>query len=139
MSENIEMVFAHHSADGQHQHCGGKFVYTSPMMDIRDNLAANLRYLRRREGFSQEDLSRRSKVSQSVISNLERASAYVRADIIEKLAPAFGEDVWVLNLPNELLEATDGIQLVKILKQLAGLTQEDREFILTFLGKLQAK
>lgn len=136
MNKTIEMVFEDTLTRVKNHPNGSNTIYNFATMEARANLAANLKYLRKRDGLSQEDLSRLSDVSQSVVSNLERGTAYARLDILEKLAPAFGESVWVLHLPHEILEATNGLPLIRFLTQLATLTETDRELFLNLFQKL---
>lgn len=53
---------------------------------------------------SQAELGRRSGVTQTNISNIERAAIYVRTDTLEKLAAALRTDASVLLAPPESLE-----------------------------------
>lgn len=67
-------------------------------MDIREQVAANLRYARKRAGLSQEEVGVRASIHRTEISMLERALRLPRSDTLVKLAGALGVE------PGELLD-----------------------------------
>jgi transcriptional regulator with XRE-family HTH domain len=67
-------------------------------MDIREQIAANLRYARKRAGLSQEEVGVRASIHRTEISMLERAIRLPRSDTLVKLAGALGVE------PGELLD-----------------------------------
>lgn len=67
-------------------------------MDIREQVAANLRYARKRAGLSQEEVGVRASIHHTEISMLERALRLPRSDTLVKLAGALGVE------PGELLD-----------------------------------
>jgi len=67
-----------------------------------DRLAVNVRALREAKGWSQAELSERSKVPQSSIHYIEAGSRRPRIDTLQSLATALGVTV------AELLDESDG-------------------------------
>jgi len=67
-------------------------------MDIREQVASNLRYARKRAGLSQEEVGVRASIHRTEISMLERAIRLPRTDTLVKLAGALGVE------PGELLD-----------------------------------
>lgn len=59
-------------------------------MDIRDIIARNVRMLRHSREWDQAELAHRATINRSHVSAMETAKNYARADIIEKVASAFG-------------------------------------------------
>nr|MDQ2694713.1 helix-turn-helix domain-containing protein [Pseudomonadota bacterium] len=56
------------------------------------------------KGWSQRELARRAGVSQKTISNLENVAASresPKMDIVERVANAFGQELWQLLIPEE--------------------------------------
>lgn len=62
----------------------------------RTLVARKLRYLRFQRGWSQEDLAAASGLHRTYISAVERGATNISLDNIEKLADAFGLEVYVL-------------------------------------------
>jgi transcriptional regulator with XRE-family HTH domain len=62
----------------------GKYKFNS-----RNLLAINVRYLRFEKGWSQEELSDRSKLSATSISKIEKAKCNTGIDYVDDLAYAF--------------------------------------------------
>ncbi len=55
-------------------------------MDLRDVFARNLRRLRHKKGWSQEDLAHEANVSRTYISQIEKGVYYTSLKIIGRLA-----------------------------------------------------
>jgi transcriptional regulator with XRE-family HTH domain len=55
-------------------------------MDLREVFAANLRRLRHRKGFSQEELAHESDINRTYVSKLETAATWAGLEIISRLA-----------------------------------------------------
>jgi len=64
----------------------------SPMADadLSEQLAARIRTLRNRHGWTLDVLARRSEVSRSAISLIERAESSPTAAVLDRIAAAFG-------------------------------------------------
>lgn len=60
------------------------------MNAVQDQFASNLRYLRKRAGYSQEELSYRADLHRTNVGMLERAVRMPRIDTLVKLAGALG-------------------------------------------------
>ena len=61
-----------------------------PAKKLREAFGGNVRKLRLERGWSQEELSARSDLSQTYVSQLESAQRAVTIDIIDQLARALG-------------------------------------------------
>ena len=59
-------------------------------MDIRKRLGRNVRHLRTREGWSQEDYAERAGIHRTYVSDIERGERNPTITIVEKLAVALG-------------------------------------------------
>ena len=55
-------------------------------MDIRKRLGANLKRLRKEQGWSQEDFADRAGIHRTYVSDIERAARNPTITIVEKLA-----------------------------------------------------
>ncbi len=55
-------------------------------MDLREIFAANLRRLRHKKGFSQENLAYEADINRTYISKLEKGISYPGLEVIGKLA-----------------------------------------------------
>src|SRR5579872_175104 len=78
---------------------------TRAQSPLRNNLGRNLRAYRKRMGLTQEQLSERSGLHQTYLSDVERARRNVTLDVVERLAAA------VMTSPIELL--SDNLQPVE--------------------------
>jgi transcriptional regulator with XRE-family HTH domain len=65
-----------------------KMEYSTSVIELR--LAARVRHLRVRRGFSLDGLAKQSGVSRSMISLIERAESSPTASVLDKLAPGLG-------------------------------------------------
>jgi transcriptional regulator with XRE-family HTH domain len=61
-----------------------------PAKKLRETLGRNIRQLRQAKGWSQEELSARSDLSQTYVSQLESCQRAVTIDVIDQLARALG-------------------------------------------------
>jgi len=71
--------------------------------DTRTILAWNVRRLRVKAGWSQEELAIRSGLDRTYVSSLERKVWNVSLSNIDKLAKALGVEAWVLLSPEDKL------------------------------------
>lgn len=93
-------------------------------------IAENLRWLMKHSKFSsQPKLQRASGVSQTHIGNILRCDKSPSAEILEKLAAAFGLDVWQLMAPTELLRAGLTRSATRVLLDFARADAEGRKVI----------
>jgi transcriptional regulator with XRE-family HTH domain len=58
-------------------------------VDVRQRLAANLRRLRRKEGWSQEEYADRAGIHRTYVSDIERGFRNPTITVVEKLASPF--------------------------------------------------
>ena len=65
-------------------------------MDIRERLARNLRRLRQKKGWSQEEFAFQAGVHRTYVSDLERVARNPTITVVEKLAKALGVKPGVL-------------------------------------------
>ena len=61
-------------------------------MDLREIFATNLRRLRAKKGYSQDDLAYEARISRSYLSQLEKGKFYASLKIIGKLADVLEVD-----------------------------------------------
>ena len=54
-------------------------------MSIKSVLGANIKYYRKKRGFSQEELSEKAGISARHLSFIENGAAFVSAELLEKL------------------------------------------------------
>jgi transcriptional regulator with XRE-family HTH domain len=59
-------------------------------VDIRKRLGRNVRLLRTREGWSQEDYADRAGIHRTYVSDIERGERNPTITVVEKLAVALG-------------------------------------------------
>jgi transcriptional regulator with XRE-family HTH domain len=59
-------------------------------VDIRQRLGHNVRLLRTREGWSQEDYADRAGIHRTYVSDIERGARNPTITVVEKLAVALG-------------------------------------------------
>lgn len=106
-----------------------------PLMDERTPtktvLARNLRHLMRSRKWNQAELSKRSKVSQRTISNILTNEKVPTLDTVDKIASAFGLNLWHLIMPKliEDLESDTSIRLVY--EQFFQANDQGKHFILS--------
>lgn len=68
-------------------------------MTARDILASNLKQLRKRRGFSQEELAHEADLDRTYISALERKVYAASVDVLDQLAKALGVETVELLTP----------------------------------------
>lgn len=68
--------------------------------EARRIIAENMRLLREARGWSQEDLAGASEIDRSYISEVENEHKSISADMVEKLALAFGVDIYEMFHPD---------------------------------------
>lgn len=62
-------------------------------MDVRQRVGLNLQELRRRKGFSQEELAHRAEVHQTYLSGVERGRRNASVMVLARIAAALGADL----------------------------------------------
>lgn len=67
--------------------------------EARRIIAQNMRLLREARDWSQEDLAGASEIDRSYISEVENEHKSISADKVEKLARAFGVDIYEMFHP----------------------------------------
>lgn len=67
--------------------------------EARQILAANLRRLRGERGWSQEELAFESELHRTFVAHVERGVRNISLDNVERLARAFGVQVFELLMP----------------------------------------
>ncbi|MCV2438183.1 helix-turn-helix domain-containing protein [Paucibacter sp. DJ2R-2] len=66
----------------------------------REHLSRNLVVLRRKKGWSQEDLALEAGLHRTFVAHVERCARNISLDNIEKLAIVLGVETYSLLLPN---------------------------------------
>jgi len=85
--------------------------YDNGMTDLHRSLAANLKNLRARWGFSQAELAERSGVSVSYVGEIEMALKWPQAEILERLSKALHVKPYQLFLdPADTLSHQDWLE-----------------------------
>lgn len=85
----------------------------------------------RERGWNQVELSKRSKVSQRTISNMLTEEKVPTLDTVDKIAAAFGLNLWHLILPR-LIEDLEGNSSIRnLVDDYFGSNKKGREFILS--------
>ena len=79
---------------------GALFPLPRMKVALRSLFARNVRALRKARRLSQEDLAGATQIDRSYISNIENAHYSISIDQIEKLASAFGVEVYELFHPD---------------------------------------
>jgi transcriptional regulator with XRE-family HTH domain len=77
-------------------------------IDVKKTFGISLKTWRRQRGFSQEELSERSKLHRTYISDVERGARNLSLESITRLAAALAVPVGAL-FPAELADAGDGL------------------------------
>ena len=98
----------------------------------RTTLSRNLQALMAENGLTQNQLSKKSGVSQRTISNmLDPDGPNPQLDNVDKVASAFGLDGWHLIMPNLIEDLTDGSSITsRVLHNLRHSSREGKEHIL---------
>jgi len=102
-------------------------------MDIKtkETLVKNVRMLMKERQWTQPELGKKSGVSQKTIHNLLNTSAegQPRLDIIEKIANAFGLQLWHLCIPDLPPELLKSKSIEKLIEYYSHANKEGRERI----------
>lgn len=76
---------------------GADAAITCPKdMDVRRRVGLNLQELRRKRGFSQEELADRAEVHQTYLSGIETGRRNPSVVVLQRIATALGSDIEVL-------------------------------------------
>jgi transcriptional regulator with XRE-family HTH domain len=70
-------------------------------MDVNRVLGRNVRALRLRKGFSQEELALEAGMKRSYVSDLERGTRNPSVKAVSRLAKALGVEAWQLLRPSD--------------------------------------
>jgi transcriptional regulator with XRE-family HTH domain len=70
-------------------------------MDLNRVLGRNIRALRQRQGFSQEELALEADMKRSYVSDLERGTRNPSVKAVGRLAKALGVEAWQLLRQND--------------------------------------
>ncbi len=65
-------------------------------MDIKQIVGDNIRFIREKKGWIQEDLAIRAKVSRTYIGQVERGEKRLSIDILDQIAKGLGVEVAIL-------------------------------------------
>jgi transcriptional regulator with XRE-family HTH domain len=89
------------------------------MTDIRQVLAANMKYYRKAAKLSQERLAERSELSTTYIGMLEMGIRFPSAEVLERLASALGVDTpHLFSLDQQNSVSTDKISALQLKREL---------------------
>lgn len=95
----------------------------------RDTLSANVKQLMTLRGWTQMDLAQYANIAQKTVSNILNARSDIQLDILDKIARAFGLNLWHLimpNLPDDLAQST---KLDRLLNHYLNASPEGREML----------
>lgn len=82
-------------------------------------IAANVRVMMKRRDWTQEQLAKRAGVSQTHVGNVLRAQHAPSADVIERIAGAFGVPPYLLLVPDLAPEMLDSPELPLLVERYA--------------------
>jgi transcriptional regulator with XRE-family HTH domain len=116
----------------------------APQGQLREGVSAAIRALRAERGWTQRELCRRSDLSPAYLSELEAAQKDASADVLERLAAAFGigidQFLWIMLL-GMIHGEVPGVQrresALSVARQLLDLRPGDRQEIEQFLAFLR--
>lgn len=105
-----------------------------------DSLATNLRYLMKLRGWTEEEVSRRTRgrVSQKTINNILHKRYRVKSDTADDIAEAFGLAGWLLIMPNLVRDIESGGTIAKLIESYLDSSDEGKRLILN-LAEREAK
>lgn len=83
----------------------------------RADLAANVRALMKRRGWTQVQLGEKAGISQTHIGNIVREEHDVSTSVLAAVAQAFGVPAWLLLVPNLPPDILDSPELPTILER----------------------
>lgn len=95
----------------------------------RETLARNLRHLMEMENLSEPALAKRSGVSQRTINNILRIEKAPTLDTVDKLAAAFGLNLWHLIMPSLPEDLVRSPSLEKLYRAYIKASPDGREYI----------
>ncbi|MFP4565720.1 MAG: helix-turn-helix domain-containing protein [Spirochaetaceae bacterium] len=82
------------------------------MTRLQQVIARNVKQARKRMGFSQADVARRAGISDSYLSEIERARSNPSADALERIADTLGLRAYQLLLEEDEWELRDRLETV---------------------------
>jgi transcriptional regulator with XRE-family HTH domain len=94
-------------------------------------LARNLRYLMGDRGWDQVDLAKKSGVSQKTVSNILGEIKVPTLDTVDKLASAFGLNLWHLILPTLVEDLKSPTSIRELYAAFSTSNDQGRQFILS--------
>lgn len=94
-------------------------------MEIRQVLKENVKFFRKRAGYTQQGLAEACEVTTAYIGEIEIGRKYVSLQMIEKLSQCLRVEPWQLFLPPELKEKTLSRLLAEELRETVTLALED--------------
>lgn len=93
-------------------------------------LAANLRWLMNKAGWTEKEIEQRSGVSQKTINNVLHARYRTKVETVEQLAAAFNLDGWQMILPNLVHDIESGTSIAKLLNAYLQSSAEGQSVVL---------
>jgi transcriptional regulator with XRE-family HTH domain len=87
--------------------------------EVRDTLAGNLKRLRSRLSFTQEELAEKAGISVVFLSDVERANKWPYLDTLVRLANALNVEIYELLRPEEALPPDTSAILTKYTEEAA--------------------
>lgn len=94
-------------------------------------LARNLRYLMGDRGWDQVDLAKKSGVSQKTVSNILNEMKVPGLDTVDKLAGAFGLNLWQLIMPGLVDDLRSPTSIREVYEAFRKTNDKGKEFILS--------
>lgn len=98
-------------------------LYAFPMQSARTQsraiVAANVRALMERRGWTQEQVAAKAGISQTHVGNVLRQDTDCRTAILEALGKAFGVPAWLLLVPGLKPEVLDSPEIPLLLERYA--------------------
>ncbi|WP_138752470.1 helix-turn-helix domain-containing protein [Paenibacillus sinopodophylli] len=110
------------------------------MSEIAGLVGENIRQLRKKRGFSQEQLALRAHINSSYMGQVERGEKNPTIDVLSKIAEALQMPleniVNVVSLANSDREPLEDGYATKVVHQMNGLSLKEQEAVYRFVKQL---
>ena len=104
----------------------------------QQTLSENLRYLLKRNGWSEAELARRSGVSQKTVNNAVNMTKSTKIETAEALAKPFGLESWHLTLPDLPSDIESGGMMTSLIKSYL-MSSDDSRLHIVAIAEREAK
>lgn len=105
----------------------------------RETLAANMRRLMADRDWKQAELAERAGIAQKTVSQILTGSSAATIETVDAIARAFGIEVWQLLMPPASTELEKAQELARLVQQVRGSTDTDRDVIINLVDRMTRK